>query len=74
MSQDHFWWFRGASVRELRDRLNAVSDIDTARLEVHHHGNDGLMLFVKSAGDITPFDTGGGGGVNDSFKCPPVCP
>jgi hypothetical protein len=66
--EGHFWWFQGATVAELRHRLNGASDM--ARLEVHPHG-DGLTLEVVEPGQdavarLVP--------LNESFRCPPVCP
>lgn len=67
--QPRFWWFQGASVEQLFAELEAAGE--NARLEVHLDGQH-MTLHVVAAG-ITPQE-GGGGGINESHVCPPVCP
>lgn len=67
-SQPPYWWFQGASVEELTRQLNAKPG---ARLEVYLREH--LMSFrVVGQGEVVA--EGGGGGINDSHICPPVCP
>jgi hypothetical protein len=64
-----YWWFKGASVTELTERLNATPN---ARLEVHLDGEK-MTLVVASddpAAAATPLDPP----INESFICPPRCP
>jgi hypothetical protein len=63
-----YWWFKGASVTELTERLNATP---FARLEVHLDG-DTMTLVVApdgpgAAAAVLP-------PINESFVCPPRCP
>jgi hypothetical protein len=63
-----FWWFEGASVTALLERLTANPD---ARLEVHLDGEK--MTFIvasKRADAAAPFDPP----INESHICPPICP
>ena len=70
MAKDkQFWWFQGDSVNQLTTDLLEAGD--GARLEVHLNG-DAMTLFVKSGSAVVA--EGGGGGINDSHICPPVCP
>lgn len=64
-----FWWFQGASVRELYDQLSAAGP-DTCRLEVHPAGNK-ITLLVE-AEVSTQSHTGAH--INDAHPCPPDCP
>ena len=63
-----FHWYEGASVEELTRQLVANPG---ARLEVHQDGQD-MFLHVVPAGAVST--EGGGGGINESHICPPVCP
>lgn len=63
-----FHWFGPDSVAALREKLNAAGP--GAILEVHQHGQD-MTLWVVPAGIVA---LEGGGGVNESHICPPVCP
>lgn len=65
-----YWWFQGASVMELYERLKSAGP-DVARLEVRQDGNS-LFLDVVG-GDGSALDTGGGS-INESHICPPQCP
>jgi hypothetical protein len=65
-----YWWFKGASVTELCDRLN---DTPNARLEVRIDDNQKMTLTVVPDGPSTaaaPFDPP----INESHVCPPICP
>lgn len=64
---ERFWWFRGASVADLRTYLNGAPE---SRLEVHLDG-DKMTLHVIAEG-AGPQEAGGF--VNDSHLCPPSCP
>lgn len=66
-----FTWFSPASVQVLRERLNAASA--DAHLEVHEEAH-GMILYVVEPGISGEQVTEGGGGVNESHTCPPVCP
>jgi len=63
-----FHWFGPASVVDLTAKLLAHP---VARLEVHEDGPDMTLLVIYADEVVTE---GGGGGVNDSHICPPVCP
>lgn len=65
-----FVWFGPDSVAQLRVLLSGASD--QARLEVHEHQHGEFTLHVVEPGDVIA--EGGGGGVNESHTCPPVCP
>lgn len=63
-------WFQGASVRELYDRLSAAGP-DTARLEVRVEGKSMTLRVLaanEDAAKVRPTD------INDSKRCPPICP
>jgi hypothetical protein len=64
-----YWWFQGATVAALRERLNAASP--DAVLEVHLNGE-------KMTLDVVEPDAARGEervtALNESFICPPVCP
>ena len=62
-----YWWFQGASVEELTRQLLAAGF--EARLEVHPHGADGLMLYVVPPGAKQAERQG----INESHPCPPQC-
>lgn len=62
-----FWWFRGASVEQLRSQLAGAGE---CRLEVHLDGTK-MTLHVIPEG-IGPSE--GGGATNESHVCPPSCP
>jgi hypothetical protein len=70
-----FWWFQGASVVELAERLAACGPA-TARLEVRLSEDRKLTFrvvptqkFATAMGDPPePPD------INESFLCPPICP
>lgn len=64
-----FHWFQGASVEELTRQLVASPG---CRLEVHAEGQD-LIFYVIPPGAVSA-EGEGGGGINDSHICPPVCP
>lgn len=64
-----YWWFQGASVRELYDRLGAHNP-DAARLEVRING-DKMTLDVVGGGVEVAQRTPP---INDSRVCPPICP
>lgn len=64
-----FWWFTGASVEELKKRLNeATGDV---RLEARPSEDGGLHFRVIGADDyeraVARPD------INDSHVCPPSC-
>jgi len=63
-----FHWFQGASVVKLREALNAAGD--GARVEVHDEEGDRMVIYVYAPDKAFAE----GGGINDSFICPPVCP
>ena len=71
-----FWWFHGASVVALTERLTAC-DPGTARLEVRVSADDKMTFRVMPAATTVaaltmqadpPAD------INDSHLCPPICP
>jgi len=64
---EKFWWFRGASVDQLRVYLAGVS---SPRLEVHLDGDRMTLHVIPEATGPTE----AGGFVNDSHVCPPHCP
>lgn len=61
-----FWWFQGASVKQLYDQL-AEYGPDTARLEVHVTGTTMHFRVIAADGETLPI-------TNDSHVCPPQCP
>jgi hypothetical protein len=63
-----FHWFQGASVIKLREELNRAGD--EARLEVHQEEGDQMVFYIIAPGELRAE----GGGINDSFICPPICP
>lgn len=66
-----YWWFQGASVRELYNRL-AASNPDTAHLEVHLTGDKMTLEVVsetETAAKVRPNPP-----INESHVCPPQCP
>lgn len=68
-----YWWFQGATVRELFDRLERHGP-DTAILTVEQKG-DSLYLNVRPKGHaadalLAECDEP----LNDSRICPPICP
>ncbi len=64
-----FIWFGPASVQALRTALAAASP--AARLEIHEEVHDDFTLRVVEPGEVSPE---GGGGINESHVCPPLCP
>lgn len=64
-----FIWFGPTSVQALRALLAAASP--AARLEIHEEKDDGFTLHVVEPGAVV---IEGGGGVNESHVCPPLCP
>lgn len=66
--QRKFWWFRGASVEQLKTHLSGVGP--ECRLEVHLDGDEMTLHVVPES--LGP--TEGGGSTNDSHVCPPHCP
>jgi hypothetical protein len=65
---DKFWWFQGATVLALRDRLAGATE--TTILKCIPEG-DKLLLDVVEP--ITP-DASTAGPLNESYICPPICP
>ncbi|MCY7380684.1 MAG: hypothetical protein LH467_15255 [Gemmatimonadaceae bacterium] len=66
-----FWWFVGASVEALTERLNAAG-VD-ARLEVRIDA-DLKMTFRVVAPEGVVMTGAATVDINDSFLCPPRCP
>jgi hypothetical protein len=64
-----YWWFKDASVTELKERLNATPN---ARLECHLDG-DKMTLVVKAIGESGVAADPIRPPINDSFVCPPRC-
>lgn len=64
-----YWWFNGATVTELTQRLNAAGD--GARLEVRIDAQKKMTLQVVATTDLAAAKTQP---LNDSHLCPPVCP
>lgn len=63
-----YFWFQGASVRELYDRLSAAGP-DTARFEVHLDGRKATLNVVAEVStQVHELDH-----INDSHVCPPQC-
>jgi hypothetical protein len=60
-----YWWFEGASVAALIERLSA-----DARLEVHLDGEKMTFRVVPLGGALSPLDPP----INESHICPPQCP
>lgn len=60
-----FWWFKGASVTELKNRLNGATD---PKLEVRIEKNAMTLTVVSDVGTAE-----GGGPINESHICPPFC-
>lgn len=65
-----FWWFQGASVRELYSRLSGTNP-DTARLEVHLTGDKMTLEVIVDGGVEAASRTPP---INESRVCPPICP
>jgi uncharacterized protein (DUF1684 family) len=64
-----FDWFDPEQTARIAAQLQAAGD--GARLEIHRHG-EGVIVYVVPAPDtVVAFD---GGGTNNSYRCPPVCP
>lgn len=65
-----FYWFQGASVRELYDRLSAAGP-DAARFEVHISAGKATLEVVPEGetAKVRPNPP-----INDSHACPPTCP
>lgn len=61
-----YWWFQGASVKQLRAELDAAGD--SARFEVHLDGMN-MTLHVIPEVQVESHE-----GINDSHACPPSCP
>lgn len=64
-----YWWFQGASVRELYDRIGTANP-DTARLEARPSG-DKLTFRVVAESATAEASTAD---INESKVCPPICP
>lgn len=67
-----YWWFQGASVRDLYDQLGLAGP-DTVRLEVRIDAQKRMTFDVKGGRDVeteshAPWHT-----INDSHLCPPSC-
>lgn len=76
MSLPDFWWMKGAQAKAIRDELNALGNRieEHGRIEFHPEGAPGLQqirVVVRDTGGVTALD---GGGTNNSFRCPPICP
>ena len=70
MNNRPFWWFQGAAVSQLVDRL-IDAGAETARLEVHLDGTT-MTFLVVPAGPVPESHTEDH--INDSHVCPPSCP
>ncbi len=69
-----YWWFQGASVVALADRL-AACDPATARLEVRLTGDKLTFRVVPTQALATALgDPPEPPDINESFLCPPICP
>lgn len=66
-----YFWFQGASVRELYNQLSAAGP-DTVRLEVHQSG-DKMTFQVVNAGPTVSDAATRNPPINDSRVCPPIC-
>jgi hypothetical protein len=66
-----FWWFKGASVTELTERLNATPN---ARLEVHLDGEKMTLVVAPDGFDAASAKAPLDPPINESFICPPRCP
>jgi hypothetical protein len=60
-----YWWFQGASVKQLYDQIEQYG-ADNARLEVHVDDEKMTFRVISATGQELP-------GVNDSHRCPPDC-
>jgi len=63
-----FHWFKFSTWSQLRDRLNAASEL--AWLEVHQDG-DAMTLQVVEPGTEAVIREAP---LNESYVCPPICP
>jgi hypothetical protein len=64
-----YWWFSGATVTELTQRLNAAGE--GARLEVRIDAKKSMTLDVVATTDLAASKLQP---LNDSHLCPPICP
>jgi hypothetical protein len=65
-----YWWFNGASVSELTERLNNTPN---ARLEVHLDGEK-MTLVVAPDNPAQAAAVHLDPPINESHICPPICP
>ena len=68
-----YWWFQGASVRELYSRLTEHGP-DGARLEVRLEGQQLTFRVVPAAEAAAAVAVPKPADINDSHRCPPFCP
>lgn len=66
-----YWWFEGASVRALVERIGTCGGPDAVRLEVHLHGDK--MTFVVTGTAASGYAGTDDPPINDSHVCPPFC-
>lgn len=66
-----YHWFQGASVRALVQRLTDANP-DTARLEVRIDGEHMTFRVVAEGESVQTADAPAD--INDSRRCPPICP
>jgi hypothetical protein len=64
-----FDWFDAASTTRILNQLVVAGE--GARLEIHPHEGAIMAVVVPAPETVVAFD---GGGTNNSFRCPPVCP
>ena len=67
--QPVYWWFQGATIAALRDRLNAVLDDPEAVLIVKREGR-GITLQVLDSRVAESVQLAP---LNESHPCPPFC-
>jgi hypothetical protein len=67
---EHYDWF------DEEHSAAIVADYNSkgpgARIAVHRNGTGVMIKIIPGPGVVVPLD--GGGGTNNSFRCPPVCP
>jgi hypothetical protein len=68
-----YHWFQGASVRALYDQIGNANP-DTARLEVRVDGEQMRFRVVSTGGGEERWADTASADINDSRRCPPVCP
>lgn len=71
IAQDRFEWFSEESTAEIGARIAAAGP--GARLELRRAADGGLLARVVGKSE-NGAAVAGGGDINDSRVCPPICP